>query len=165
MGASAVDVGEGKVARESGMTKHAIAWFLTPLLAAWFVFAATACAGVRTKSDAASEVVVQIGRESYVQYCSSCHGADGRGGGPVAAALKTALPDLTKIGERREGRFSEKEVASLIDGRNMPAAHGTSEMPVWGKRFSERIGGGEVGEEYVRGQLLVLIEYLRSTQR
>lgn len=153
------------MAKESGMTKHATAWALGPVLAVGFVFAATACAGVRTKSDAASEVVVQIGRESYVQYCASCHGVDGRGGGPVATALKTALPDLTKIAERHEGRFSEKEVASLIDGRNMPAAHGTSEMPVWGKRFSERIGGGEIGEEYVRGQLLVLIEYLRSIQR
>jgi mono/diheme cytochrome c family protein len=100
-----------------------------------------------------------------VQYCSSCHGADGRGGGAVAAALKTAPPDLTHIGARREGLFSEKEVASLIDGREMPAVHGTREMPVWGRRFSERLGGGEIGEESVRGQLLVLIEYLRSIQR
>jgi hypothetical protein len=66
---------------------------------------------------------------------------------------------------RREGRFAEKEIASLIDGRDMPAVHGTREMPVWGKRFSEQLGGGEVGEESVRGQLLVLIEYLRSIQR
>lgn len=146
------------------MTKRSKSCRLMPALA-MTLLASAACAEVRTKSDAASEVVVQIGRESYVQYCSSCHGADGRGGGPVAPALKTPPPDLTKLSARREGRFSEKEIASLIDGRDMPAVHGTREMPVWGKRFSEQLGGGEIGEESVRGQLLVLVEYLRSIQR
>lgn len=137
---------------------------LAPTLA-MTLLATAACAEVRTKGDAASEVVVQIGRESYVQYCSSCHGADGRGAGPVAQALKTPPPDLLTIATRSGGHFDAKRVASLIDGRDMPAVHGTREMPVWGKRFSERLGGGEVGEESVRGQLLVLIEYLRSIQR
>lgn len=146
------------------MMKRVISRRVIPTLAIT-VLATAACAEVRTKGDAASEVVVQIGRESYVQYCSSCHGADGGGAGPVAQALKTPPPDLTKISARREGRFDEKVVASLIDGRDMPPVHGTREMPVWGKRFSERLGGGEIGEESVRGQLLVLIEYLRSIQR
>jgi hypothetical protein len=30
--------------------------------------------------------------------------------------------------------------------------------------FSEQVGGGSLGEEVVRGNLLVLIEYLRSIQ-
>lgn len=150
--------------RKSGMTKRTISWRLTPALA-MTLLATAACAEVRTKSDAASEVVVQIGRESYLQYCASCHGADGRGGGAVAPALKNPPSDLTHLAARRKGRFVEKEVASLIDGRDMPAVHGTREMPVWGKRFSEKLGGGELGEESVRGQLLVLIEYLRSIQR
>jgi mono/diheme cytochrome c family protein len=152
------------VARTTQMKKRTISWRLTPALA-MLLLATAACAEVRTKSDAASEVVVQIGREAYMQYCASCHGADGRGGGAVAPALKTPPPDLTNMAARKEGRFSEKEVASLIDGRDMPPVHGTREMPVWGKRFSERMGGGEIGEESVRGQLLVLIEYLRSIQR
>jgi mono/diheme cytochrome c family protein len=146
------------------MANRSIALRLVPVLA-MSLLATSACAEVRTQSDAASEVVVQIGRESYMQYCASCHGADGVGGGAVAPALKTPPPDLTKIADRKGGRFSEKEVASLIDGRDMPPVHGTREMPVWGKRFSEKLGGGEVGEESVRGQLLVLIEYLRFIQR
>jgi mono/diheme cytochrome c family protein len=162
--AALIDDVEDHVARNSRTMKRVISRRLIPALA-MTVLATAACAEVRTKGDAASEVVVQIGRESYVQYCSSCHGADGRGGGPVAQALKAPPPDLMKISERREGRFDEKVVASLIDGRDMPAVHGTREMPVWGKRFSERMGGGEIGEESVRGQLLVLIEYLRSIQR
>jgi len=38
-------------------------------------------------------------------------------------------------------------------------------MPIWGERFGEMGGGGSVGEEVVRGNLLILIEYLRSIQR
>jgi hypothetical protein len=34
------------------------------------------------------------GKEMYVQYCSSCHGEDGRGSGAVSAFLKVKVPDL-----------------------------------------------------------------------
>jgi hypothetical protein len=37
-------------------------------------------------------------------------------------------------------------------------------MPIWGERFGETVGSGSVGEEVVRGNLLVLIEYLQSIQ-
>jgi len=127
--------------------------------------AGTAVGGVKTSMDAASEVVTELGRESYLQYCAACHGADARGSGPVGPSLKTAPADLTGIAQRREGKFPESEIANLIDGRSMPAVHGTREMPVWGRRFSAALGGGEVGEEGVRGQLLILLEYLRSVQR
>jgi mono/diheme cytochrome c family protein len=29
------------------------------------------------------------GKEMFATYCAVCHGADGKGGGPAAAALKT----------------------------------------------------------------------------
>ena len=35
------------------------------------------------------------GRELYVIHCSPCHGDQGRGDGPVAAALSEKTPDLT----------------------------------------------------------------------
>jgi mono/diheme cytochrome c family protein len=127
--------------------------------------AGSGSARVVTGADASSEVVAQLGRESYLQYCASCHGLDARGDGPVGASLKQAPPDLTAVAERRQGSFSDREIASLIDGRSMPMAHGTREMPVWGRRFSAQLGGGEVGEESVRGYLLLLVEYLRSIQR
>jgi hypothetical protein len=38
-------------------------------------------------------------------------------------------------------------------------------MPIWGERFGEMGGGGSIGEEVVRGNLLVLIEYLQSIQQ
>ena len=57
------------------------------------------------------------------------------------------------------------EIAAVIDGRTVVPAHGSREMPVWGERFGEMGGGGSVGEEVVRGTLLVLIEYLQAIQQ
>jgi mono/diheme cytochrome c family protein len=127
--------------------------------------ACTAAAEVKTSRDATSEVILELGRDLYLVHCASCHGDTGRGGGSVASSLKSAPPDLTQIAARKGGDFSTAAVAALIDGREMPSAHGTREMPVWGRRFSERLGGGEIGEEAVRGHLLLLVEYLRSLQR
>jgi hypothetical protein len=36
---------------------------------------------------------------------------------------------------------------------------------VWGLHFGEKFGGEAVGEEAVRGHLLVLIDYLKSIQQ
>jgi len=47
----------------------------------------------------------------------------------------------------------------------MVQAHGNREMPVWGLRFGEKFGGESIGEEAVRGHLLVLIAYLKSIQQ
>jgi len=38
-------------------------------------------------------------------YCAACHGLDGKGTGPAAAALKKAPADLTKISARNGGTF------------------------------------------------------------
>ena len=46
------------------------------------------------------------GVDLYNQYCSVCHGKDGKGAGPAADALKTRPTDLTQIAHRwqRAGR-------------------------------------------------------------
>jgi len=89
----------------------------------------------------------------------------GRGDGPAAPALRIPPADLTRIAQRRGGRFPVAEIAAVIDGRTISPAHGSREMPVWGERFGEMGGGGSVGEEVVRGNLLVLIEYLQAIQQ
>jgi hypothetical protein len=78
--------------------------------------------------------------------------------------LRPPPADLTRIAQRRRGHFPDAEVAAQIDGRSSTRAHGSREMPVWGYRFGEKFGGGDVGEEAVRGHLLVLMEYLKSIQ-
>jgi mono/diheme cytochrome c family protein len=108
---------------------------------------------------------MSAGQQYFVRYCSACHGMTGRGDGPTAPVLRTAPADLTRIAQRRGGHFPVAEIAALIDGRTAVPAHGSREMPIWGERFGEMGGGGSVGEEVVRGNLLVLIEHLQSLQR
>lgn len=108
---------------------------------------------------------MSAGQQYFVRYCSACHGVTGRGDGPASPALRTPPADVTRIAQRRGGRFPVVEIAALIDGRTIVPAHGSREMPIWGERFGEMVGGGSVGEEVVRGNLLVLIEYLQSIQQ
>jgi len=108
---------------------------------------------------------VSAGQQYFMRYCSACHGVEGRGDGPADPALRPPPADLTRIAQRRGGRFPVAEIAAYIDGRTVVSAHGSREMPIWGERFGEMAGGGSVGEEVVRGNLLVLIEYLQSIQQ
>lgn len=57
-----------------------------------------------------------------------------KGGGPVAGALKVPPADLTRLAQRHDGVFPRRQVESCVtsDGAVLAAAHGTSDLPVWG---------------------------------
>ncbi len=110
-------------------------------------------------------VLAEMGAEYYAQYCASCHGRDGAGRGPAAGALKKRPADLTRIAQRRGGTFPDGKIARFIDGRFEVTAHGSREMPIWGRRLGERIPEAGISEEIVRGRMLVLVEYLKSIQQ
>lgn len=75
------------------------------------------------------------GKETFVKYCASCHGEDGKGTGPAASSLQPAPPDLTTLSKSHEGNYPAGFVSALLKfGRNV-AAHGSLDMPVWGSRF------------------------------
>ena len=75
------------------------------------------------------------GKEMFQAYCASCHGKDGKGGGPAAPALKSPPPDITKLTARSNGKFPELRVFSAIRGDLDMPAHGSKDMPVWGTVF------------------------------
>ena len=134
-------------------------------LALLFPILLVACAaGPSAPAKSPNPMLVDVGREEFATYCAACHGADGRGAGPAAAALRTPPADLTRIAARRGGDFPADEIAAWIDGRLAPAAHGTREMPVWGYRFAEGLPQGELTQDLVRGRILTVVEYLRSIQ-
>jgi len=75
------------------------------------------------------------GKEMFHAYCASCHGPDGKGNGPAAAALKKPPTDLTLLAQKGGGKFPAMLVMSSIkDGGQ--AGHGSKEMPVWGPILS-----------------------------
>lgn len=75
-----------------------------------------------------------VGQEMFHSYCASCHGLDGKGGGPAAPALKNKPPDLTQL-NKRYGKFPSAMVASVIQGDQFVLSHGSREMPIWGEAF------------------------------
>ena len=87
-----------------------------------------------------------------------------QGNGALAPVLKTPPKDLTAISRRRAGKFPEDEVVAFIDGRTVFPAHGTREMPVWGRRFAADAGGRSIGEEVSSGKIEALLHFLKSIQ-
>lgn len=78
---------------------------------------------------------VPPGKQMYKEYCAACHGADGKGRGPVASSLRKQPPNLTTLAERYGGNFPEEYVTAVLRFGPGLSAHGSSEMPVWGPIF------------------------------
>lgn len=130
---------------------------------------AVALTGVASAPNAGERAwdpaLAEMGAERFADRCSSCHGADARGKGPVSPVLRTPPADLTRIAARRGGEFPAGEIARFIDGRFEVTAHGTREMPVWGRIFSAAIPEPGTGDAIARGLIATLVEFLKSIQR
>jgi len=103
------------------------------------------------------------GAQMYKDYCSVCHGPEGKGNGPAVEFLKAPPPDLTTLAQRNDRKYpTEKVVATLKFGPGTHA-HGTVDMPIWGPLFSdsERPGNESVAGLRIRN----LTEYVRALQK
>lgn len=98
------------------------------------------------------------GRQLYITYCASCHGVDGKGGGPAASALKVSLSDLTRI-PQQDGKFPIQRIQRIIGGDDVVSGHGNREMPVWGDYF-RKTRDGSVSKLNV----YALTKYIESIQ-
>ena len=101
------------------------------------------------------------GSQLFRAYCSSCHGADARGAGPMAAQLRREPPDLTSFAARNGGVFPSERIRQIVDGRDV-AAHGDRAMPIWGDAFRRSAGG--LSEEAVRRRIDAIVSYLERIQ-
>jgi len=119
--------------------------------------------GVSSDERPLSPGVAQ-GERLYRIHCLNCHGPEGRGAGPMAAVLKTELPDLTLLAAHNDGDFPVDRVYQSIDGRFRVRGHGLREMPVWGLSFQERGLPGDQEHE-VQQRLRALVAYLEAIQR
>ena len=97
----------------------------------------------------------------YKEYCASCHGADGKGDGPAAPALKVPVTNLTTLAVKNGGTFPAAHVSAVIQGDAMTAAHGSKDMPVWGPIF-RTMGGHSQAQATLRVRNLT--NYLESIQ-
>ena len=84
----------------------------------------------------ASAEDVDLGQLEYRSNCAACHGVTGKGDGPVGREMKVQPANLTLLAKNNNGVFPFNAVYRFIDGRDVPASHGTREMPIWGYRFT-----------------------------
>jgi mono/diheme cytochrome c family protein len=113
---------------------------------------------------AQEEVVLTNGQREYQAYCATCHGAQGKGDGPMSTILTVVPADLTQLRNKNKGEFPFWRVYKVIDGRDMVRGHGARNMPVWGAHFLSEEGGGYLDEDRVIGRVLALVYYLQSIQ-
>ncbi|HLK62637.1 MAG TPA: c-type cytochrome [Bryobacteraceae bacterium] len=132
------------------------------------LFLASAAAGILAAQSPAvvkrvpvSSTSARSGAEMFNNYCASCHGVEGSGNGPAAAALKKAPADLTQLAARNNGKFPDLAVYQAITGDRY-SAHGSAEMPVWGEVLKSMDGSSNI---MVSLRLANLTEYIKSLQR
>ena len=99
----------------------------------------------------------------FKAYCAACHGPNAKGNGPAAAALKKAPSDLTLLAKNNGGKFPYVRVKDIIDGRKPIAAHGETDMPVWGQIFTEEKANTQ-GDARVRAKIQLITSYLATIQ-
>ncbi|MFN7925413.1 MAG: cytochrome c [Bryobacteraceae bacterium] len=102
-----------------------------------FIVVLLAACSLAAAADNKRYVTEVNGKELFLAHCASCHGPDGKGAGPTAAALKTKPTDLTRLSRQNKGKFPYDAVERTILGASPLAPHGSREMPVWGPAFSE----------------------------
>ena len=137
----------------------------TTLLTVALVAGVTVIAAVpQDGKSAATDSYSVEGPELYRTFCASCHGLDGKGAGPAAAALKHRPSDLTLISKKNGGQFPSFRIEHIIDGTvertGVVAAHGTRDMPVWGDLLPQHRD-----EALLKLREHNLTEYVRSIRK
>lgn len=125
------------------------------------LLALSALSGVTRAADFST----YTGAELYKRFCGACHGVTGEGNGPVAASFKIMVPDLTLIARRQGGQFPAERIHRIIDGRLVPAPHGSREMPIWGWEFASVTPDGSPDLAVSDAMVARLVEHLRSIQK
>lgn len=122
-------------------------------------------------ADKATTRKVDIGKAEYEQKCTICHGPLGKGDGAYSVMLKKPASDLTTLSKKNGGVFPFAQVFETIEGTHELKAHGTREMPIWGKEYrsskyyDDYLHDPESDRTYfARSRILALTEYIYRLQ-
>jgi len=133
-----------------------------------FLFSLAVAVGVTGTATAQG---MSLGQFEFENSCAICHGLSGKGDGEFAQALTVRPANLTMLQKENGGVFPVQSMYATIDGSDILKAHGTRDMPIWGKRYLERTAAStdypfsaEESSEYAHGRILALIEYISTLQ-
>jgi mono/diheme cytochrome c family protein len=103
-----------------------------------------------------------LGARLYFNHCAACHGDDGEGTGPVAASMRVTMPNLRSLAQRNGGTFPVDAVRAYVDGRDILAAHGDRQMPIWGDVF--RGADQDADDRTVRRRIAAIVDFISMLQ-
>jgi mono/diheme cytochrome c family protein len=123
-------------------------------------------------SATAQEKSLSYGKSEYIKSCQPCHGATGKGDGPMAKQMARSPSDLTKLSESNQGAFPLVRVYEAIDGRLDTTMHGKRDMPVWGEFYERDVTSRtsrdslpkELSDAFGRRRILEVVEYVLTLQ-
>jgi len=104
----------------------------------------------------------ESGSAMFSEYCAVCHGKDAKGSGPAAPALKVLPPDLTMLARRNSGKFPAAQVSNAIRSGGEALAHGSKDMPMWGRAFMSLTPHDDA---IVKQRVANLTDYIESLQQ
>ncbi|SPH17013.1 hypothetical protein DEA8626_00527 [Defluviimonas aquaemixtae] len=107
-----------------------------------------------------------LGHDTFLGSCAACHGAEAKGGGPMADLLNVDMPDLTRISTRNGGEFPWLRIVHIVDGRTGLRAHG-GPMPVFGALFTgdSAVNDARDGTPVITSaRVLAVVDYLAAIQ-
>jgi mono/diheme cytochrome c family protein len=132
---------------------------------------AMGAAGLFAAEPAGDAAALAVAAKDFAAYCAPCHGAGGKGNGPIAGRLNIAPANLTSISQRNGGSFPAADVYNKIEGLSMPQAHGRREMPIWGDVFvtqalgqTTSLADAKAATQRAKARIGALVDYLRSIQ-
>jgi hypothetical protein len=96
----------------------------------------------------------------------------GKGDGSFASMMSVRIPSLTALAKANGGLFPFARVYEIIEGAQVPRAHGASGMMIWGDAYvTQRAGlkddyGGALYDPatLARARALALTEYIYRLQ-
>ncbi len=117
-------------------------------------------AGTATAEPETFDVVA--GRSTFRTYCTSCHGPEAKGDGPLAEYLDPKPANLRQIAQREGGDFPAETMHQVVDGRKKVRGHGSKDMPVWGDAFLKTDSTPD--EASAQKRISQLVTFLASIQ-
>ena len=115
---------------------------------------------------------VDLGKREYEANCAVCHGAMGKGDGPFVSMMNVRIPSVTALAKANGSMFPFARVYEIIEGAQVPKAHGAPGMMIWGDAYvTQRAGlkddyGGALYDPaaLARARTLALTEYIYRLQ-
>jgi mono/diheme cytochrome c family protein len=146
------------------MSKHSFSFVLAGIMAAALVSVAQQPApNIKTVPIQRTSIV--DGHQMFTAYCSACHGANGKGNGPAARAMKVPPADLTLLSQKNGGAFPGNHVVTVLQFGVENASHGSAQMPIWGDLLQTLSPMASDGDSLVHQRISNITDYIKQIQK